>query len=117
MKLIVNIPDALYADILKDNLSWRDMQIILSCLKKDCYKYSPVSQIQLGDVLKYTNELDDPDALEFIITYIDADGKNFDCICPDGACYQNIDIQNMSKTGRCVDVKKLCNMLGGEETV
>ena len=117
MKITVNIPDEIYLNIISDNLSMREMQIILSCLKKDCYKYSPVSRIQIGDVLKYTNELDDPDALEFIVTYIDADGKSFDCICPDGACYQNIDIQNMSKTGRWVDVTKLCNMLGGEEIV
>lgn len=56
--------------------------------------------IRVGDVLKAIAEIDEDDALEYIVTYIDHDHKHYDCICPDGAVYQDVDIQNMAKTGK-----------------
>ena len=57
-------------------------------------------EIRVGDVLKAIAEIDEDDALEYIVTYIDADHKHYDCICPDGAVYQDVDIQAMAKTGK-----------------
>ncbi len=57
-------------------------------------------EIQVGDVLKAIAEIDEDDALEYIVTYIDVDHKHYDCVCPDGAVYQDVDIQAMAKTGK-----------------
>ena len=57
-------------------------------------------EIRVGDVLKAIAEIDEDDALEYVVTYIDVDHKHYDCICLDGAVYQNVDIQAMAKTGK-----------------
>lgn len=57
-------------------------------------------EIRVGDVLKAIAEIDEDDALEYIVTYIDADHKHFDCVCTDGAAYHDVDIQAMAKTGK-----------------
>lgn len=57
-------------------------------------------EIRVGDVLKAIAEIDEDDALEYIVTYIDVDHKHYDCVCPDGAVYQDVDIQSMAKTGK-----------------
>ena len=57
-------------------------------------------EIRVGDVLKAIAEIDEDDALEYIVTYIDADHKHYDCVCTDGAAYQDVDIQTMAKTGK-----------------
>lgn len=61
-------------------------------------------EIRVGDVLKAIDEIDEDDALEYVVTYIDADHKHFDCICPDGAVYQDVDIQAMAKTGKRYEI-------------
>lgn len=57
-------------------------------------------EIRVGDVLKAIAEIDEDDALEYVVTYIDVDHKHYDCVCPDGAVYQDVDIQAMAKTGK-----------------
>ena len=57
-------------------------------------------EIRVGDVLKAIAEIDEDDALEYIVTYIDADHKHYDCVCTDGAAYHDVDIQAMAKTGK-----------------
>lgn len=57
-------------------------------------------EIRVGDVLKAIAEIDEDDALEYVVTYIDVDHKHYDCICLDGAVYQDVDIQAMAKTGK-----------------
>lgn len=57
-------------------------------------------EIRVGDVLKAIAEIDEDDALEYVVTYIDVDHKHYDCICLDGAAYQDVDIQTMAKTGK-----------------
>lgn len=61
-------------------------------------------EIRVGDVLKAIAEIDEDDALEYVVTYIDADHKHYDCICPDGAVYQDVDIQTMAKTGKRYEI-------------
>ena len=61
-------------------------------------------EIRVGDVLKAIAEIDEDDALEYIVTYIDADHKHYDCICLDGAVYQDVDIQTMAKTGKRYEI-------------
>lgn len=51
-------------------------------------------------MLKAIVEIDVDDALEYVVTYIDADHKHYDCICLDGAVYHDVDIQAMAKTGK-----------------
>lgn len=57
-------------------------------------------EIRVGDVLKAIAEIDEDDALEYIVTYIDVDHKHYDCVCPDGTVYHDVDIQAMAKTGK-----------------
>lgn len=61
-------------------------------------------EIRVGDVLKAIAEIDADDALEYVVTYIDADHKHYDCICPDGAVYHDVDIQTMAKTGKRYEI-------------
>lgn len=61
-------------------------------------------EIRVGDVLKAIAEIDEDDALEYVVTYIDADHKHYDCICLDGAVYQDVDIQAMAKTGKRYEI-------------
>ena len=61
-------------------------------------------EIRVGDVLKAIAEIDEDDALEYVVTYIDADHKHYDCICPDGAVYQDVNIQTMAKTGKRYEI-------------
>lgn len=61
-------------------------------------------EIRVGDVLKAIVEIDADDALEYIVTYIDADHKHYDCICLDGAVYHDVDIQTMVKTGKRYEI-------------
>lgn len=61
-------------------------------------------EIRVGDVLKAIAEIDEDDALEYIVTYIDANHKHFDCVCTDGAAYHDVDIQAMTKTGKRYEI-------------
>ena len=61
-------------------------------------------EIRVGDVLKAIAEIDEDDALEYVVTYIDADHKHYDCIGLDGAVYQDVDIQAMAKTGKRYEI-------------
>ena len=61
-------------------------------------------EIRVGDVLKAIAEIDEDDALEYIVTYIDVDHKRYDCVCPDGVVYQDVDIQTMAKTGKRYEI-------------
>ena len=61
-------------------------------------------EIRVGDVLKAIAEIDEDHALEYVVTYIDADHKHYDCIGLDGAVYQDVDIQSMAKTGKRYEI-------------
>lgn len=61
-------------------------------------------EIRVGDVLKAIAEIDEDDALEYVVTYIDADHKHYDCLCLDGSVYQDVDIQTMAKTGKRYEI-------------
>lgn len=61
-------------------------------------------EIRVGDVLKAIAEIDEDDAMEYVVTYIDVDHKHYDCICLDGAVYQDVDIQTMAKTGKRYEI-------------
>jgi hypothetical protein len=61
-------------------------------------------EIRVGDALKSIAEIDEDDALEYVVTYIDVDHKHYDCICLDGSVYQDVDIQAMAKTGKRYEI-------------
>ena len=60
------------------------------------------SGLQVGDILKYDDELDDDTALEYMITRIDPNGVAY-AICSDGSVLQDVDYDNMVKTGKHFD--------------
>ena len=57
----------------------------------------PESPIECGDVIKRTDELEDPTTLEYYVTYLYEGGKKADAICRDGTCYQHIPLEHYTK--------------------
>lgn len=111
-KIMMNMADTIQGEINRMCVTKdiTELDIMASCARKNIEKLQKIryedlthSEIQVGDVLKYESDLDDDTALEYIVTYMDVDGKTADAICFDGAVYQNIDLCNMVKTGRHFD--------------
>lgn len=61
-------------------------------------------KIRVGDVMKAIAEIDEDDAQEYVVTYIDVDHKHYDCIRLDGAVFHDVNIQAMAKTGKRYEI-------------
>ncbi len=91
-------------------------QISVYNAKKILDEYERNATIKLYDEVIAEAEADEPDALRFIVTRMHLDEGYCECICPDGACYDRVELKKVIRTGRTYpELGKMLKAIRGDE--